>query len=149
MNHYAAQQREFDGRWDYTITNDKHVRPVGYCRGYVEFTAEDGSHMGMTPAQIEEYNNDLRGRKDKYHTGGHETKEEACACYRQYLLDIRLRFVEDDPAADTQHKCVECEAWTSGSAEIREDCWYLCKEHRTREIAEKLMPPVGESWSSY
>jgi len=30
MQYYEALQRK-DGKWDYTVTWDKHTRPTGYC----------------------------------------------------------------------------------------------------------------------
>src|ERR1039458_152792 len=108
MNYYAARQRK-DGRWDYTNKNDDFIGSVGYCHKYRPLT--DGSLKGLYPQEYLEQKEEKQGIfKHKYHMDGHATKEEACECYRKYLLDTTLCL--DGCNDDTQRKCKICGEWT-------------------------------------
>lgn len=151
MNYYAARQRADTLRWDYTRRNDNHIHAIGYCRGWEEpdeeaLVAQFGEHTGKMISQARE---DARPYKDRYHTGGHETKEEACECYKRYLLDQRVR-LDAGETKDTQHRCEVdgCEAWTQKQASVDHRTFLLCDDHRNMETLEKLFN-VGEMWSSY
>lgn len=145
MNYFDARQRK-DKKWDYTCKNDGAIWPVGYCDKYHPMDKEACSKIGMpfNPAYLEKEER----FKHKHHTDGHSSKEEACECYRNYLLDQQLRFSEDREDPDTLHKCAVCKTMTSGTAEIDYQQWNLCKEHRTRDCVEKLFPSVGWMASS-
>ena len=125
MNYFGARQRESDRRWDFTQKRDGSIWPVGYCSGKSEFS---GSHED-----------------------GHASADEACACYRKYLLETSARFDEDRAASNTQHRCEapDCTEWTSGVGMVDDTYrWWLCAQHRTHEMLEKLMPPVWTITSS-
>lgn len=77
----------------------------------------------------------------------HATKEEACDCYRKWLLDNHLRL--DGQEANAQHKCRECGEWTSGYAVCDSTIVVLCDAHRTREVFEKHFPKVAQIISSW
>ena len=143
MNYYQACQRE-DGRWDYTRTNDGVTRPYGYCAGWVEYTKEDAMRLGE-PELLRE--NDLTlPFKDKYHTDGHTTETEAVLCYRQYLLDQRLRL--NKVLTTTQYQCRVCGAWTNLYAELDHTYhWPLCGQHNNLAVVENLYPN-GTSWAA-
>ena len=64
------------------------------------------------------------------------TPDESSQCYRQYRLDVRLRFWEE---SDTQRKCKECQGWTTGRAECGWEVIPLCPSHQTLEIAARHM----------
>lgn len=161
MNHDAARQRESDKRWDYTSENDGRVHATGYCagvahcktcgtetfyepgKGFTRCTSKDGQHDGEHLDRA------------PYHTTGHATAEEACACYRVYLLDTQLRLYDPKDAPKpptTLHRCQApdgCPEFTAGLAEVGNgDHWRLCDAHRTRETVEKLFREVGEAWTS-
>lgn len=151
MNYYGALQRKDTLRWDYTKTNDGKTWPVGYCRGWEERTEEEliekfGTVLGKGIYKDQEKE---RPDKDRYHVDGHETKAEACECYKQYVLDHHMR-LDAGQSPDTQHRCevAGCEGWTQTHAVVDMHPFYLCDEHRNRETLEKLYS-VGESWSSY
>lgn len=137
MNYYGP--RETDGRWDYTCRNDGHIWPVGYCRAYKEF---DTSIIPVSEAEQEEY----RATAHKHHSDGHATEEEACECYKQYLLDHKLRF---GTMSDQQLRCKVCEEWTQNYAEVDCQTWNLCDKHNSRETVEALMEAPGVIWSSW
>lgn len=118
MNHYRPLQREDTGTWDYTCTNDGKVHRVGYC-------AEAG---------------------DQGH--GHATPEDACACYKRYLLDNRLDLNRRMAAQQRPCQAAGCTRFTSGLASVDMMVFVLCDEHRTRETVDKLFA-VGETWSSW
>src|SRR5688572_23248514 len=102
MNYYAARQRLKDQRWDYTL-ND---RPYGYCREYVD--------PDQYPESIREYMTEnevqkTRAFQHKYHRDGHATEQEACDCYKEYMLDHHLQLDRED--CNSQHKCQKCGEW--------------------------------------
>lgn len=156
MNYYAARQREKDKRWDFTVMNDKRIRPVGYCRPYEPLSSS------LMPQQVVEQHNSEYGRfQKKYHDDGHATAEEACNCYREYELDNHLRFgkISLDEAKSKRQALEYCEAiaghgicgevtasaaWIAGSISSR---WNLCWQHLNRESVDGLFS-VGEIWSS-
>ena len=144
MNSYDARQRKDDDRWDYTCQNDGHTHPVGYCAGW------PGDRRGTTPIFSDEawsyFLEKLKPFKEHYHTDGHATAEEACECYRRYLLDNRLEFRAHGVA---HYPCRVCGALTNCHAEVDFQMFHLCDEHRNKEEVEKLFPKVGQSWSSY
>jgi hypothetical protein len=149
MNHYKARQREIDQRWDYTSGNPREgIHPVGYCHRYRPFSVERCAWM--TAEMCEQENAKEAPFVAKYHTDGHATEEEACECYRTYLLDQRLRLWDPPPDPDTLNKCVVCGVYTAGMAELQMQHWWLCDEHRNRVEIEKLVPHgKSEAWSSY
>lgn len=144
MNYYGARQRESDKRWDYTSHNRRGgTHPIGYCRK-TDWTPEMRAEFHMSDAEWDK----IQAHKEKYHDEGHSTADEACACYRSYLLDNDLRL--DHKTRDSQHRCEVCGEWTQGFATVSHSFrWFLCDAHRNRDEVEKLMPSVHESISSY
>lgn len=134
MNYYAPRQRQSDGRYDYTVRNDHHTYAVGYCAGW-----PSDEELTQASAQVGEVYDAEMARlgpfRDRFHRDGHVTEGEACACYRRYTLDQRLRFGE---LADQQRHCAECGSWTQGYASVGSSTLiFLCGNHQTREIVEK------------
>jgi hypothetical protein len=96
---------------------------------------------------------------ERFHRDGHETAEEACDCYKAYLLDIRLHLTRwehkteggEDVLPGVLHICDApgCTAYTSNHASVggAGPSWALCDEHLTREVVEGLLT-VWESWHS-
>jgi len=75
--------------------------------------------------------------------GGHDTREEAAACWEKYRLD-HTHLDGDNP--DVMHRCCVCDAFTTGYAHIRypfPNEWALCDEHRTREGLETAIKKLG------
>lgn len=128
MNYYKASQRNKDKRWDYT----KNGMPIGYCKEYCELDSNIESFCAT---------------KHKHHTEGHETKEEACECYKEYLLDHRL--ILDRKMSNQQLKCEICKEWTNGFAEIDCNIFTLCPKHNNRKSVEEIMGEINESYSSW
>lgn len=131
MNYYGPRQRDVDGRWDYTRTSGDFTFADGYCMGYSRIPDSATS--------------------PKYHTNGHASPEEACECFKEYELDHFLRFTDDNPK-EPLHPChaPECKEVTSGFA-IVTSCmvnWWLCKEHRTREVVD-FLHVVSERFSTF
>lgn len=142
MNYYKARQRQSDLKWDYTCQNDDRVCPVGYCHKYKEWTQEEMKRFGLVSSDLEKSAKD----KDKYHTHGHDTQEEAEACYREFLLDQELSLNHKD--TNTQRKCEVCGEWTQGLAYLDMRVFNLCDKHMNRESVATLFKEVGEIWSS-
>jgi hypothetical protein len=151
MNYKDARQRKTDLRWDYTNHNNRTgTGPIGYCGGWAEFSEETIQMFypgGRESPHFQKEDEARRRFKDKYHSDGHATKEEAYACYKEYCLDHEL--VLDLRMSGEQRPCKVCGAWTQGLARVGAMRYFtLCDEHRTREEVAKLFE-VGESWGSY
>lgn len=138
MQHLKASQRRHDERWDYTSEWQNITHPIGYCHAW-----KDPDEWGL-PVSDEEKEK-FRQHKGKYHTDGHATAEEACECYKQYILDHIVRHSDD---INTLHKCQVCDEWTHHRVHVdRFDSFILCAKHANRETLEKLFE-VGEAWES-
>ena len=69
--------------------------------------------------------------------GGHDTADEAAACWDKHRLDNDLDFFVSET---TQHRCEVCGHWTGGIASLRGTFpfeWPLCDDHRNREGVDK------------
>ena len=129
MNYFEARQRQSDGRWNYTKMNGNMVQEVGYCCEFREFPPE--MHVS------EEEQEERRATAHKHHTDGHATEEEACECYKQYVLDHRLSLGRK--MANQKQKCVVCGEWTQLFAEVgMAQLYVLCTEHNNRGSVEGL-----------
>lgn len=95
------------------------------------------------------WNEKMEPLKGKFHTDGHATEEEACECYKQYLLDTSLRLMTEEPEnARQQNRCQVCRKFTACYAQVGPyRLFMLCPEHNTRENVAALLK-VGESWES-
>lgn len=142
MNHLCARQRKADGRWDYTYNGV----PWGYCREYQPL-AEDGRIISAEMARHE--NEKMDPLKVHFHTDGHATEQEACDCYKRYMLDTALRLQPTEPEnASQQNRCRVCNKFTACHAGVGPYFLVtLCPEHQTREHVESVFT-VGESWQS-
>lgn len=124
MNYDSARQRT-DGRWDYTTNS----HPIGYCSGWTWNETYDpkkewayGSEDHWQKSKIK-----AEASKDKYHTGGHATAEEACECYKNYQLDNHLQL--DRKSTNTMHKCKVCGTYTESMASVGFwQLYHLCDE---------------------
>lgn len=143
MNYYGPLQRKDTKRWDYTRTNDGDACPVGYCAGWKDKET-------LIEQLGEEAGNQLHAEREPYqnnfHTNGHVSAEDACECYKQFLLDFCLRL--DKSFTDAQKKCEACGAWTQKFAEVKMRLFVLCDEHRNRQEIEKRLS-IGTSISSW
>lgn len=148
MNYEQARERQADHRWDWTNMRDGSVWAVGYCGGWNDWTPEQAARVGMPMAALQA---DLEKKdgpfREKFHTDGHATKEEAERCFYEYCLD-RVREAE---IASAQYRCRfplesgQCGAWTSKALESPgySGCFeptFLCDDHRTREGLRAVRP---------
>lgn len=116
MAYYRPLQRK-DGRWDYTCTNGAGTFPIGYCfNGEKPFYALDWDELSDIVKSLyrdREHWEDEKAKRaprlHEYHNTGHETAEEAIACYRRYEALEHSRRREDEKA---QKQCVVCGQWT-------------------------------------
>jgi len=141
---YQPLQRERDKRWDMTAcSGSTPTHAIGYCAGWREYTREElektwGSDSALVN-QILRDQEERRKDKDKYHSDGHETAEDAQHCYDTYLLDTGLVFGRSETE---QHKCEVCGAWGQNTAYVRGDCLtplhWLCDEHANRQDYEPI-----------
>lgn len=146
MNYYQASERKKDKKFDFTHTHDKITRATGYCAAFRPFTDDEIKEWSIPAAEVTRHNS----HKDKHHDTGHATKDEACDCYRQYLLDNRAKYHDDQADAATLHKCKVCGEFTSGCVEVDHgESLPLCKQHRNRETLEKIYPKIGYITSSW
>ena len=139
MNYFTAKQRLSDMLWDYTMNNI----PIGYCQKYIDPDSyNENIRKFMSKSEVQR----IRLFKEKYHTHGHPTKEEACNCYKEYILDHALSLNRKDESC--QRKCQKCKQWTNLIAGVGAyNIWFLCEQHQTREIVSELYE-VWESWES-
>lgn len=152
MNTELAAQRDSDGRWQWVMNNRNN--PVGYCRGWTEWTQEmaDRIHWPLDDILRRQQEEDVPFRH-KFHTDGHATKEEAERCYYDFCLD----HVREGTMLDEQRRCQfpGCEAWTQKYLDNPQlgmvfHFVCLCDEHRNREGLEAAQPfePGTESYHS-
>lgn len=145
MNYDEARQRK-DGRWDWTSRNGDHIHPVGYCAGWMDWTAEQAERVAMPL----EYLQKEQERKDgpfrqKFHTDGHATQEEAERCFYEYCLDHAA-----EREWDQAQQCdfPGCETFTRKTLHPQfmgsvVSFTHLCDEHRNREGLQAARPFRG------
>ena len=134
MRYYSPRQRISDQKWEYACGS----HPTGYCAPYK--TLDPALHF---PESVYDK---MQETAHKHHTDGHDTKEEACLCYRNYLLDHHLRF---DKMSNQQLRCEVCKEYTEGYAQIEYKMIVLCDKHRNRESVEEIFKTAAEeSWVS-
>jgi len=138
---YSPKQRQSTKRWDYTVSSDDEgwCHPTGYCSGWKDYTEDELDALEKSGNDgMREWYGEMLPFKEHYHSTGHASAEEACACYRAYELDLDLRL--DVKARDEQRKCAACGVWTQGMASLGSfRRWPLCDEHRTRGQVEALL----------
>lgn len=137
MNYYSAQQDE-DGKWFFTCNG----YPTGYCQEYKEFSEDDIKNFYISESQIKEHED----TKTKHHCCGHDTYGEACECFKQYMLDHRLRL--GLKMSNQQLKCEACGDWTQNYIEIDYRVMPLCEKHNNRETVESLYKAPSQMWAS-
>ena len=142
MRHSSALKRVSDGRWDYTTNG----HPTGYCCEYRPLQEEGGV---FSPEMAKAHNQRMLPLVGNFHADGHETEQEACECYKKYMLDTSLHLTPEEPAnASQQNRCKVCGKFTACCAFVGAyNMFVLCPEHQTRECVESLYS-VGESWES-
>ncbi len=141
MRHYYSRQRA-DGKWDYTCGD----RPIGYCQGYHPYDEKMVNMLGQD--EVDRLNAIMEQRKDLYHTCGHNTEQEACECYKQYMLDHHLHLNPKQKDPQQLVKCKVCGEFCSGHAMVGSyTIFRLCEKHCNLEEVSKLYS-VGESWES-
>lgn len=139
MRHYSAKQRARDGRWDYTCGQ----APTGYCHAFDVAWPQD---LAEPVSGYAEARAAAIVHRDKYHEDGHATADDACACYKRFLLDNRLR--TDGRISDQMRKCEACSAWTDRYAQVGgHQMFVLCDNHCQAATVASLLT-VGESWES-
>jgi hypothetical protein len=143
VNYYEPLQRKTDQRWDFT----KNVYPTGYCAGWREWKPLEIYDDAHNAHWKQEWETKILPHKDRYHSDGHATAEEAAECYKQYLLDRRLSL--NRKSSNSMHKCKICGEFTQLFAELDLQLWHLCEAHNNRESIEKLFEAPGKIISSY
>ena len=146
MNFLKPRQRQSDQRWDYTCANDnqKSCYAIGYCAPYRPWTDEQRERIGgyITDEMVAA----SEATAHKHHEDGHATPEEACECYKQYLLDHETHY--EGHKQEPWSPCDICQKRTPNAVMV--SGWtkaHLCDEHRNRECLEQVLK-VGESMGS-
>jgi hypothetical protein len=148
---YGVRERIDDqgnatGTWEFGCDVDGQWYSVGYCVPWEEVTAQEitekyGSYYVPAMLQAQEKK---RQFKDKYHPGGHRTREEACACYREFLLDQALsrRSIVGTLCNDETCDVPSCLERPSVEVEFYplNVFLYLCQDHDTRGSISSLFP---------
>lgn len=154
MNYYDAREVQDpsspnNGRWNYTCMNSGRIWKIGYCAGWTEPKRNELIRtFGESFAdRVSAAHEKLQEHKDRFHLDGHATKEEAYACYKQFILDSQLDLDRSMP--DQMMRCLVCHEFTQGLAFVDHiTTFVLCDKHRTREEAERRYS-VGIMISSY
>lgn len=76
----------------------------------------------------------------------HDTAEEAAACYREWLLDHRLR---RGTAENRMLPCEVCGEFTRHYVEINHTTYTLCEKHYGREHCAEMISGFYSESSSY
>lgn len=157
MNYYAARELKSadggaTGLYHYTVMNDGHVRPVGYCSPWEQ--CPDCKDAGF--ATVEQRNcrtcsgSGLVKRANPCR--GHPTPEGAAEHFKQYLLD-QAEFRGPKSQQWPKHKCevdgCEQEATHLGFIPGRMFDHEFCAAHANRDELSKLIGAIGEIASSY
>ncbi|HNC58756.1 MAG TPA: hypothetical protein PLP33_25240 [Leptospiraceae bacterium] len=140
MNYYCARQRE-NKKWDFT----RNGVATGYCRPFKEWAEEDAAKfgVGLDHPQIVK----ATEFRHKHHTDGHETKEQAQQCFREYVLDQEVRFNHKD--SGSMSKCRICGEFTQLYVTSDTVLITLCEKHHNQESLETVYPTPSEIWSSW
>jgi hypothetical protein len=133
---YQALQRHVDGRWVMTVSSDEEhwLHAVGYCSGpfdlvWPPYSGDSNTFGFLGKDDYERHREKEMVFRNRYHTAGHETAEEAEACYLEYAIDHRRSFI-----ATSGHRCAFCMQWTDHHVEIGETRLIsICPEHETPE----------------
>ena len=134
-----------DGRYDYTREWTRGPRweagvmPLGYCAGWSEETkASMAARLGPELASLA-HNTQERSRANiaEYHTDGHETSEEACACYKRYLLDNDI--IPGITLVGNSMRCQVCDEWTRETVTVGGTTYGLCRTHDRRRSVESFL----------
>ena len=149
---YDAPRQKQDGTWGYTSMNDGSIWAIGYCKPFDEWCENSiNAVFNGDKEEYEQYITPYRLAKDKFHDGGHLTAEEACECYKNYVLDFNLRYYDDEENARQPYKCEypKCKSYTSGGIRIIESIqnFDLCQEHRNKNCISELLK-IGSSCHS-
>ncbi len=146
MRYYCARQRRVDDNWEFTIEFNGLSYPIGYCIGVPNLDSESLIEaLGSKESPAYKYYRDyVISHLTSFHSFGHHSKEEACNCYRKYLLDTRLEL--DHVVSGPRRRCQVCNELTHMMATVDTTHYYLCDDHRTREMVERFCPPVFERW---
>ena len=144
MRHYRARERRLDDRWEYTVEVNGLSYPVGYCIKLPDLKSEyliAALGSVRSPAYLY-YAKSVADHSGSFHSDGHASKEEACICYRKYILDNRLRI--SVAFARAPAKCQICREQTYLMATVDATRFILCDQHRNRKQIEVIMPVIYE-----
>lgn len=141
MRYMAARELEVGGvgtgKFHYTQLLDGVISPVGYCAGWQPWMEGPIDGFAVREELLAKERSRLFPFRAKFHTDGHSSAEEACSCYRQFLLDIRTRY--DTSLVDEQRRCQVCGVWSAKMACVDGTFYYvLCDEHRTESHLSTL-----------
>lgn len=139
MEVWQPLRRESDGRFDMTAAQGDLVVSVGYCSGWSEDLPE-AEKVGEDLVEFARVDREARRRfRSKYHQDGHEFASGAYACWQEFLVDNKLRFLEDPREL---RQCLECKAWTPGRADFHGGFlppFPICVAHQKNEVVLELL----------
>lgn len=144
INHFKPRQL-LDGKWHYANEQDKiRVQGVGYCQQWVPWEEFWLDITGLTPEDYVLHDK----YKYKHHVLGHDTPEDACECYRMYLIDharfgekTRIKAISTCMACKNKNGCY--------SIIVAGDEYVLCPDCCDTKGLERCFPVPGESWQHF
>ena len=148
MNYYDARQLSDGGGWHYTSLNRREgTHAVGYCSRF--HPCRECGDQGQPECPFCAGRGYVDLGEQHYKTHVHATAEEACECFRRYLLDGQHEEVYSDW---TGCEWEGCDTPTKRGLATRPPLGHgfaLCNEHRTSENLEVLTAPIGQIVASY
>lgn len=79
----------------------------------------------------------------------HQSEEEACACYKRWLLDHAEYDKELSPSSMPRCRVMGCPKYTHHAAEVDHILFALCPEHMNREKLSEVYGDVGQGCASW
>ncbi|MEN6550031.1 MAG: hypothetical protein ABFE07_28650 [Armatimonadia bacterium] len=79
----------------------------------------------------------------------HKSAEEACECYKTYLLDQARYNLAVSPSSRPRCRVLSCPHYTGEAAEIDHILYALCPEHMNRKTLSEVFGEVGQGCASW
>ena len=120
------------GRWVYAGKVGAAVVSIGYCSGW-DGWSDEHKQLALGPdyqSIFSAYEDREKPFLSKYHSSGHDSLEDACICYKEYLLD---HLVIEHSRSAVPEKCENCGEPVEKVIDIYGQLLVLCEKHNSRE----------------
>mgnify|MGYP000956943696 CR=1 FL=1 len=139
MNYKQARQLP-SGKWHYTNCNNGLIYSLGYCRKNKCCPCRFNEVDNIDSCVVCEGTGSI---PSEHYCNGHDTAEEACAHYRDFLLDYANYDVRDEHCLE---KCEICGTWTHQIVSIDYYIYHrLCEQHCNRDGLAQVAKQIHQS----